>query len=112
MGAGAIRARPPIGGLSRPPTPSAPADGVHLLHSMGDIFAVMDSLQHRNPATAVIVGAGYIGPDAKSFVLHPSPPHISTSSLPVVDSADQQFGQPLADGSQLEAGKIPLWVLL
>lgn len=70
-------------------------------------FAVMDSLQQRNPATAVIVGAGYIGPDAKSFVLHPSPRYMSTSSLPVVDSADQQFGQPLADGLQLEAGKIP-----
>ena len=28
---------------------------------MGDTFAVMDSLQQRNPATAVIVGAGYIG---------------------------------------------------
>jgi NADPH-dependent 2,4-dienoyl-CoA reductase/sulfur reductase-like enzyme len=28
---------------------------------MGDTFAVMDSLQQRNPATAAIVGAGYIG---------------------------------------------------
>jgi NADPH-dependent 2,4-dienoyl-CoA reductase/sulfur reductase-like enzyme len=28
---------------------------------MGDTFAIMESLQHRNPRTAVIIGAGYIG---------------------------------------------------
>ncbi|MGO9031903.1 FAD-dependent oxidoreductase [Mycobacterium sp.] len=60
MGTGALSARPPIHGLSGPDA-LGPADGVHLLHSMGDTFAVMDSLQQRNPATAVIVGAGYIG---------------------------------------------------
>lgn len=60
VGTGAISARPPIRGLSGPGA-LGPADGVHLLHSMGDTFAVMDSLQQRNPATAVIVGAGYIG---------------------------------------------------
>ncbi len=60
VGTGAISARPPIRGLSGPDA-LGPADGVHLLHSMGDTFAVMDSLQQRDPATAVIVGAGYIG---------------------------------------------------
>ncbi len=60
VGTGAISARPPIRGLTGPDALGA-ADGVHLLHSMGDTFAVMDSLQQRNPATAVIVGAGYIG---------------------------------------------------
>jgi NADPH-dependent 2,4-dienoyl-CoA reductase/sulfur reductase-like enzyme len=60
VGTGAISARPPIRGLSGPDA-LGPADGVHLLHSMGDTFAVMKSLQQRNPATAVIVGAGYIG---------------------------------------------------
>ncbi|MGA9676131.1 MAG: FAD-dependent oxidoreductase [Mycobacterium sp.] len=60
VGTGAISARPSIRGLSGPDA-LGPADGVHLLHSMGDTFAVMDSLQQRNPATAVIVGAGYIG---------------------------------------------------
>ena len=40
---------------------SAPDDGVHLLHSMGDTFAVMRTLEKRHPASAVIVGAGYIG---------------------------------------------------
>jgi NADPH-dependent 2,4-dienoyl-CoA reductase/sulfur reductase-like enzyme len=60
VGTGAISARPPIRGLGGPDA-LGPADGVHLLHSMGDTFAVIDSLQQRNPATAIIVGAGYIG---------------------------------------------------
>lgn len=60
VGTGAVSARPPITGLSGPDALGA-EDGVHLLHSMGDTFAVMDSLQQRNPATAVIIGAGYIG---------------------------------------------------
>ncbi len=34
---------------------------MHLLHSMGDTFAVMRTLEDTAPATAVIVGAGYIG---------------------------------------------------
>jgi len=37
------------------------ADGVHLLHSMGDTFALMRTLEDTAPATAIIVGAGYIG---------------------------------------------------
>ena len=38
-----------------------PADGVHLLHSMGDTFAVMATLEQAAPASAVIVGGGYVG---------------------------------------------------
>lgn len=60
VGTGAVSARPPIDGLAGPQA-LGPNDGVHLLHSMGDTFAVMDSLQQRQPKTAVIIGAGYIG---------------------------------------------------
>lgn len=60
VGTGAMSARPPITGLTGPDA-LGPADGVHLLHSMGDTFAVMQSLQERDPKTAVIIGAGYIG---------------------------------------------------
>lgn len=60
VGTGAVSARPPITGLTGPDA-LGPKDGVHLLHSMGDTFAVMESLEQRQPATAVIIGAGYIG---------------------------------------------------
>jgi NADPH-dependent 2,4-dienoyl-CoA reductase/sulfur reductase-like enzyme len=57
IGTGAVPARPPIGGLEA----LGPDDGAHLLHSMGDTFAVMRTLEDKVPASAVIVGAGYIG---------------------------------------------------
>jgi NADPH-dependent 2,4-dienoyl-CoA reductase/sulfur reductase-like enzyme len=60
IGTGAVPVRPPIGGLSGPGALGV-TDGVHLLHSMGDTFAVMRTLETAAPASAVIVGAGYIG---------------------------------------------------
>ena len=60
VGTGAVPVRPPIGGLAGPGA-LGPDDGVHLLHSMGDTFAVMATLEQAAPASVVIVGAGYIG---------------------------------------------------
>ena len=57
IGTGAVPVRPPIIGLDT----LGPGDGVHLLHSMGDTFALMSTLTETAPASAVIVGAGYIG---------------------------------------------------
>lgn len=57
VGTGALPVRPPIAGLNE----LGPADGVHLLHSMGDTFALTDSLDRLQPKTALIVGAGYVG---------------------------------------------------
>ena len=56
IGTGAVSVRPPIHGLTGPHL-----DGVHLLHSMGDTFELMQALEQRAPKTALIVGAGYIG---------------------------------------------------
>jgi NADPH-dependent 2,4-dienoyl-CoA reductase/sulfur reductase-like enzyme len=60
VGTGAVPVRPPIAGLAGPDA-LGPGDGVHLLHSMGDTFAVMATLEQAAPASAVIVGGGYIG---------------------------------------------------
>jgi len=60
IGTGALPVRPRIAGLDRPDG-LGPGDGVHVLHSMGDTFAVMRTLTETSPASAVIVGAGYIG---------------------------------------------------
>ncbi|MCU1363499.1 MAG: NAD(FAD)-dependent dehydrogenase [Acidimicrobiaceae bacterium] len=60
VGTGAVSARPPIDGLVGEDA-LGPPDGVHLLHSMGDTFELMHTLDSLQPSSAVIVGAGYIG---------------------------------------------------
>jgi NADPH-dependent 2,4-dienoyl-CoA reductase/sulfur reductase-like enzyme len=60
IGTGAVPVRPPITGLQGPDA-LGPDHGVHLLHTMGDTFAVMQTLDRNSPASAVIVGAGYVG---------------------------------------------------
>ena len=60
VGTGAVPVRPPIVGLSGTHALGA-GDGVHLLHSMGDTFAVMQTLEQAAPSSAIIVGGGYVG---------------------------------------------------
>jgi NADPH-dependent 2,4-dienoyl-CoA reductase/sulfur reductase-like enzyme len=50
---GAQPIHPPIQGLD--------LAGVHVLHTMGDSFAVQEALTSRRPSSAVIIGGGYIG---------------------------------------------------
>jgi NADPH-dependent 2,4-dienoyl-CoA reductase/sulfur reductase-like enzyme len=60
IGTGAVPVRPPIAGLAGPGA-LGPGDGVHVLHTMGDTFAVMRTLEQMRPESAVIIGAGYVG---------------------------------------------------
>ncbi|CAH0206338.1 FAD-dependent oxidoreductase [Microbacterium sp. Bi128] len=57
VGTGASPATAGIAGLDE----LGPDDGVHLLHSMGDTFALERYLDDREPQSAIIVGAGYVG---------------------------------------------------
>ncbi|PSL37377.1 NADPH-dependent 2,4-dienoyl-CoA reductase/sulfur reductase-like enzyme [Labedella gwakjiensis] len=57
VGAGASPSTAGIAGLDE----LGPDDGVHLLHSMGDTFALERYLDEHAPESAIIVGAGYVG---------------------------------------------------
>lgn len=57
VGTGALPSHAGIAGLDR----LGPADGVHVIHSMGDTFALDRHLTERNPASAIIIGASYVG---------------------------------------------------
>ncbi|QHC61002.1 FAD-dependent oxidoreductase [Rathayibacter sp. VKM Ac-2760] len=57
VGTGALASSAGIAGLDK----LGPEDGVHVLHSMGDTFALERYLDSRDPQTAIIVGAGYVG---------------------------------------------------
>jgi NADPH-dependent 2,4-dienoyl-CoA reductase/sulfur reductase-like enzyme len=60
VGTGAVPVRPTIEGLGGPNALDE-ADGVHLLHTMGDTFALNKTIEEARPASALIVGAGYVG---------------------------------------------------
>ena len=85
VGTGALPIKPPIDGLDV----LGPADGVHLLHSMGDTFALMDSLAKDMAERAVIVGGGYIGLEMAEALstrdLHVTQLEQLPEALPTVD---------------------------
>jgi NADPH-dependent 2,4-dienoyl-CoA reductase/sulfur reductase-like enzyme len=92
VGTGAVPVRPPITGLAGPDA-LGPGDGVHLLHSMGDTFAVMRTLEEAAPASAVIVGAGYIGLEMADALTVRGLHVTQMEQLPeVLPTVDPQFG--------------------
>ena len=92
VGTGAVPVRPPIGGLSGPDALDD-GDGVHLLHSMGDTFAVMRTLEQAAPASAVIVGAGYIGLEMADALTTRGLPVTQMEQLPeVLPTVDPELG--------------------
>jgi NADPH-dependent 2,4-dienoyl-CoA reductase/sulfur reductase-like enzyme len=92
VGTGAVPVRPPIVGVAGPGA-LGPADGVHLLHSMGDTFAVMRTLEQDAPASAVIIGAGYIGLEMADALTVRGLPVIQIEQLPeVLPTVDPALG--------------------
>ncbi|WP_298038639.1 FAD-dependent oxidoreductase [uncultured Microbacterium sp.] len=57
VGTGALPSHAGITGLDV----LTPEDGVHVIHSMGDTFALDRFLDNHRPQSAIIVGAGYVG---------------------------------------------------
>lgn len=57
VGTGALPSHAGISGLDA----LSANDGVHVIHSMGDTFGLETFLDKRDPQTAIIVGAGYVG---------------------------------------------------
>jgi NADPH-dependent 2,4-dienoyl-CoA reductase/sulfur reductase-like enzyme len=89
IGTGAVPARPPVAGLDE----LGPADGVHLLHSMDDTFAIMGTLEGTGPESAVIVGAGNIGLEMAEALAARGLAVTQVERLPeVLPSVDPQIG--------------------
>jgi NADPH-dependent 2,4-dienoyl-CoA reductase/sulfur reductase-like enzyme len=92
VGTGAVSVRPRIDGLAGPDALGA-TEGVHLLHSMGDTFALMATLERTAPARAVIVGAGYIGLEMAEALVARGLSVTQVEALPeVLPTVDPQLG--------------------
>jgi NADPH-dependent 2,4-dienoyl-CoA reductase/sulfur reductase-like enzyme len=57
VGTGAVPSDAGIAGVDG----LGPEDGLHVIHSMGDTFALDRYLEERQPRSVIIVGAGYVG---------------------------------------------------
>jgi NADPH-dependent 2,4-dienoyl-CoA reductase/sulfur reductase-like enzyme len=93
VGTGAVPIRPPIDGLDT----LGAADGVHLLHTMDDTFALTTTLD-RNPRSAVVVGAGYIGLEMVEAMRTRGIDVTLVEQLPqVLSTVDSELGGLVAD---------------
>jgi NADPH-dependent 2,4-dienoyl-CoA reductase/sulfur reductase-like enzyme len=86
IGTGATPVRPPINGIDTP--------GVYMLHTMEDSFLVHGHLIEKNPKSAVIVGAGYIGLEMADALAHRGL-EVTLISRPseVLSTVDPELGQ-------------------
>jgi NADPH-dependent 2,4-dienoyl-CoA reductase/sulfur reductase-like enzyme len=93
IGTGAFPVRPPIGGLDD----LGPEAGVHVVHSMGDTFAVMNSLTAATSRRAVIIGAGYLGIEMAEALILRGMEVTQVEQLPqVLPTVDPELGQSVA----------------
>ena len=93
IGTGALPVLPPIEGLEV----LGPADGVHVVHSMGDTFAVMNSLTAADARTVVIIGAGYLGLEMADALIVRGLEVTQVEQLPeVLPTVDPELGRHVA----------------
>jgi NADPH-dependent 2,4-dienoyl-CoA reductase/sulfur reductase-like enzyme len=93
IGTGATPVRPPIEGLDH----LGPQDGVHVVHSMSDTFAVMTTLTHGHARRAVIVGAGYLGIEMAEALIVRGLEVTQVEQLPeVLPTLDPELGSHVA----------------
>ena len=86
---GALPVKPPIAGLDH----LGPQESVHLLHSMGDTFALMRTLEEHAVARAVIVGAGYVGLEMAEALIARGVAVTQVEQLPeVLPTVDPELG--------------------
>jgi len=89
VGTGAVPVRPPIDGLDLP--------GVHVLHTMGDTFAIDQALA-AGAGSAVIVGGGYIGLEmAEAFTSRGLEVTVVEQAPAVMPTVDLELGQLLGE---------------
>jgi NADPH-dependent 2,4-dienoyl-CoA reductase/sulfur reductase-like enzyme len=89
IGTGAVPIRPPIDGLDLP--------GVHVLHTMGDTFAIHEALT-IGAGSAVIVGGGYIGLEmAEAFTSRGLEVTVVEQAPAVMPTVDLELGQLLGE---------------
>jgi NADPH-dependent 2,4-dienoyl-CoA reductase/sulfur reductase-like enzyme len=89
IGTGAVPIRPPIDGLDLP--------GVHVLHTMGDTFAIQEALT-SGVGSAVIVGGGYIGLEmAEAFTSRGLEVTVVEQAPAVMPTVDLELGQLLGE---------------
>jgi NADPH-dependent 2,4-dienoyl-CoA reductase/sulfur reductase-like enzyme len=89
IGTGAVPVRPPIDGLD--------LDGVHVLHTMGDTFALHHALT-AGARSAVIVGGGYIGLEmAEAFTARGLDVTLVEHAPAVMPTVDIELGRLLGE---------------
>lgn len=94
VGTGAFPSHTGIAGLDR----LGPGDGVHVIHSMGDTFALDRDLTERQPASAIIVGAGYVGLEmAEAFTVRGMQVTQLQRGLEVLSTLDPELGALVHD---------------
>jgi NADPH-dependent 2,4-dienoyl-CoA reductase/sulfur reductase-like enzyme len=81
-----------------PPIEGLDTAGVYLLHTMEDSFLIQDHLTKKNPKSAVIIGAGYIGLEMADALVHRGLT-VTLISRPreVLTTVDPELGQLVRD---------------